>query len=131
MSEIVRTIQIIISTIGGYIGLLVGGVDRFMYVLISFVIIDYITGIMVSILEKRISSDVGFRGIFKKVMIFLMIVIASEIDNYLIKGGSMIRSAVIFFYISNEGISILENASKIGLPIPEKLKNILADLNKE
>ena len=131
MKNLINTFQVIVTAIGGYIGWFLGGVDGFMYALITFVVIDYVTGLMVAVLEKKLSSEVGFRGIFKKVLIFTLVGIANIIDVHLIQNGSAIRTAVIFFYISNEGISIIENAAKIGLPIPEKLKDILEQLNKE
>ncbi|RQN12480.1 holin [Clostridium butyricum] len=131
MKNSINIIQAIFATIGGYIGWFLGGVDGFMYALITFVIIDYVTGLMVAVLEKKLSSEVGFRGIFKKVLIFALVGIGNIIDVHLIKNGSAIRTAVIFFYVSNEGISIIENAAKIGLPIPQKLKDILEQLNKE
>jgi toxin secretion/phage lysis holin len=123
--------QYIFSFVGGYLGWFLGGVDGFMYALITFVVIDYVTGLMVALLEKKLSSEVGFRGIFKKVLIFTFVGIANIIDINLIKNGSAIRTAVIFFYISNEGISIIENSAKIGLPIPKKLKDILEQLSEE
>lgn len=131
MKNIINITQAILTAIGGYIGWFLGGVDGFMYALITFVIIDYVTGLMVAVLEKKLSSEVGFRGIFKKVLIFVFVGIGNIIDVHLIKNGSAIRTAVIFFYVSNEGISIIENAAKIGLPIPQKLKDILEQLNKE
>ena len=120
-----REIQYALTAFGGIIGWYLGGVDGFMYALITFVVIDYITGLMVAVLEHKLSSEVGFRGIFKKVLIFILVGIGNMIDVYLLKNGSAIRTAVIFFYVSNEGISIIENAVKIGLPVPEKLKDIL------
>lgn len=131
MKNIVETIKMIFASIGGSIGWILGGADGFLYALIAFVVIDYLTGIMASILEQKLSSEVGFRGIFKKVVTFFLIGVANIIDYYLIGSGSAIRTAVIFFYISNEGISILENTAKIGLPIPDKLKNILEQLKEE
>lgn len=131
MKNIINTLQLIITALGGYVGWFLGGFDGFMYALIAFVVIDYITGLMVAVLEKKLSSEVGFRGIFKKVLIFTLVGIGNIIDVYLIKNGSAIRTAVIFFYVSNEGISIIENSAKIGLPIPQKLKDILKQLNKE
>ncbi len=131
MKNILNTMQLIFTALGGYIGWFLGGVDGFMYALITFVVIDYVTGLMVAVLERKLSSEVGFRGIFKKVLIFVMVGIGNIIDVHLIKNGSAIRTAVIFFYVSNEGISIIENAAKIGLPIPQKLKDILEQLNKE
>ncbi|ABN52925.1 holin [Fervidicella metallireducens AeB] len=131
MKNSINFIQAVFAAIGGYIGWLLGGVDGFMYALITFVVIDYVTGLMVAVLERKLSSEVGFRGIFKKVLIFVMVGIGNIVDVHLIKNGSAIRTAVIFFYISNEGISIIENSAKIGLPIPEKLKDVLKQLNKE
>jgi toxin secretion/phage lysis holin len=131
MKNVINFIQAVFTAIGGYIGWFLGGVDGFMYALIAFVVIDYITGLMVAVLERRLSSEVGFRGIFKKVLIFVMVGIGNIVDVYLIDSGSAIRTAVIFFYVSNEGISIIENSAKIGLPIPQKLKDILKQLDKE
>jgi len=131
MKDIINALQIVIAAVGGYIGYFLGGLDGFLYALIAFVVIDYLTGIMVAVLEKRLSSEVGFRGIFKKVLIFSLVAVAHIVDSQLIQTGSAIRTAVIFFYLSNEGISILENTAKIGLPIPEKLRTVLEQLNKE
>ncbi|MDT3698859.1 MAG: phage holin family protein [Thermincola sp.] len=131
MRNFINGIQLFITALGGYIGWFLGGYDGFIYALVAFVIIDYLTGLMVAVLERKLSSEVGFRGIFKKVLIFSLVGIGNMVDVYLLKNGSAIRTAVIFFYLSNEGISILENAGKIGLPIPGKLKNILEQLKEE
>ena len=131
MKDIINTLQLVVAAVGGYIGYFLGGWDGFLYALVTFVVIDYLTGIMVAILEKRLSSEVGFRGIFKKVLIFSLVAVAHIVDSQLIQTGSAVRTAVIFFYLSNEGISIIENAAKIGLPIPEKLRAVLKQLNKE
>ena len=131
MKNLINFSQTIFTALGGYIGWLLGGVDGFMYALITFVVIDYITGLMVAVLERKLSSEIGFRGIFKKVLVFVMVGIGNIVDVHLIRNGSAIRTAVIFFYISNEGISIIENSAKIGLPIPQKLKQVLKQLNKE
>lgn len=125
------SIQIAFTAFGGWLGWVLGGWDGFLYALITFVVIDYLTGVMLAILEKRLSSEVGARGIFKKVLIFALVAVGHIIDTQIIANGSAVRTAVIFFYLSNEGISILENAAKIGLPIPEKLKLVLDQLNKE
>lgn len=131
MKSIMEITQYIFTAIGAFIGWFLGGVDGFIYALITFVLIDYATGLMVAVLEHKVSSEVGFKGIFKKVLIFVLVAVAHIIDSYLIKNGSAIRTAVLFFYLSNEGISILENVGRIGLPIPESLKNILEQLKKE
>lgn len=124
-------IQIIITAFGGVIGGFLGGIDGFMYTLIAFVVIDYVTGIMCAIVEKNLDSEVGARGIFKKVLIFLLVGIANLIDVNVIGQGAILRTAVIFFYLSNEGVSILENAGRLGLPIPAKLKAVLKQLRDE
>lgn len=131
MKEISNWSQIACATIGAYIGYFLGGWDGFLYALVAFVVIDYVTGVMVAILEKKLSSRIGARGIFKKVMILSLVAVANIIDAQLIKSGSTIRTMVIFFYISNEGLSIIENAVKIGLPIPEKLKKVFLELGED
>lgn len=131
MKSIWSTFQLMLTATGGYIGYFLGGWDGFLYALVAFVVIDYVTGLMVAILNKKLSSEIGARGIFKKVLIFIMVGIGHTIDMYLIQNGSAIRTAVIFFYLSNEGISIIENAAVIGLPVPEKLKAVLGQLSKE
>ncbi len=131
MKEIIDTTQFIFTVVGAYFGWFIGGFDGLIYALAAFVAIDYMTGVMVGIIEKKLSSSVGFRGIFKKVLIFIFVGIGHTIDFYVLKNGSAVRTAIIFFYLSNEGLSILENSSKIGLPIPNSLKNIFNDLNKE
>ncbi len=137
MKEVWNWIQIVVTAIGGVIGSFLGAgspggsVDGFLYALIVFVIIDYITGVMVGISQKKLSSEIGFKGIFKKVLIFLLVGIGSIIDTKILGEGNVVRTAVVFFYLSNEGISILENVSVIGLPIPQKLKDVLEQLNKE
>lgn len=119
------------AIMGGFVGWFLGGFDGFLYALMVFVIIDYLTGVMVAILEKKLSSAVGFRGIFKKILIFCLVAIGHIIDTQVIQNGSVLRTAVIFFYLSNEGISILENVAMIGLPVPEQLKSVLQQLRDE
>ena len=122
-------IQLLIATLGGWIGYFMGGCDGLIYALVAFVAVDYITGIMCAAADKKLSSEIGFKGICKKVLIFLLVGIANILDVQVIGTGCVVRTAVIFFYISNEGVSILENASHLGLPVPEKLKDILQQLH--
>lgn len=129
MKEIWNSIQFVFSLIGGYLGYFLGGLDGLIYALIAFVAIDYITGVMCAIEDKNLSSEVGFKGICKKVIIFLLVGIANILDVEVIGSGSTLRTAIIFFYISNEGISILENATHLGLPVPESIKNVLEQLH--
>ena len=129
MKEFWNTIQLIFSAVVGWLGYFLGGCDGLLYALIAFVVIDYITGVMCAIINKQLSSEVGFKGIFRKVLIFLLVGIANIIDVQVIGTGAVLRTAVIFFYISNEGVSLLENAGHLGLPIPEKIKTVLEQLH--
>ena len=129
MKEFWNAIQLVLAAIGGWLGSFLGGCDGLLYALIAFVVIDYITGVMCAIIDQKLSSEVGFKGIFKKVLIFMLVGVANIIDMQIIGSGCVLRTAVIFFYISNEGISLLENAGHLGLPIPTKLKDILEQLN--
>nr|DAL41545.1 MAG TPA_asm: holin [Caudoviricetes sp.] len=128
MKEFWNTIQLIFTAIGGWLGYFLGGCDGLLYALVAFVVIDYITGVMCAINDKTLSSEVGFRGICRKVLIFLLVGIANILDVQVIGTGSVLRTAVIFFYISNEGVSLLENAAHLGLPVPEKIKIVLEQL---
>ena len=122
-------LQIAITAIGGWLGYFLGGVDGLMIALIVFMTLDYLTGLMCAVLNKKLSSAVGFRGIFKKVLILIMVGIANVVDVHVVGTGSALRGAVICFYLSNEGLSLLENASYIGLPVLERLKEVLAQLH--
>ncbi len=130
MKEFWNTIQLIFTAVGGWLGYFLGGCDGLLYALIAFVVIDYITGVMCAIIDRKLSSAVGFKGIFRKVLIFLLVGIANIIDVQVIGTGAVLRTAVIFFYISNEGVSLLENAGHLGLPIPEKIKTVLEQLHE-
>lgn len=129
MKDLWNTVQLIFTAIGGWLGWFLGGFDGLLYALIAFVAIDYVTGVMCAIVDKTLSSSVGFKGICRKVLIFALVGIGHILDTQVIGDGSVIRTAVIFFYISNEGVSLLENAAHLGLPIPEKMKDILAQLH--
>jgi len=131
MKEFWNTIQFIFTAIGGWLGWFLGGCDGLLYALLAFVVVDYVTGLMAAAVEKKLSSEVGFKGIFRKVIIFTLVAVGHIVDSYVIRQGSVLRTAVIFFYLSNEGISILENAARTGLPIPEKLKDVLEQLREE
>ena len=122
-------LQMAASVIGGWIGYFVGGVDGLMTALLIFMILDYITGLMCAVADKKLSSSVGFKGICKKVLIVMLVGVAHIVDMYVVGTGNALRSAVVCFYLSNEGVSMLENAAHLGLPIPEKLKGILSQLH--
>lgn len=131
MKELWNTMQLVFSVMGGWLGYFLGGYDGLLYALIAFIVVDYITGVMCAIVDHKLSSAVGFRGICKKVLILLLVGMANLLDVQVIGTGAVLRTAVIFFYISNEGVSILENAVYLGLPVPEKLKRVLAMLHDE
>lgn len=129
MKEFWNSIQLVLAAVGGWLGWFLGGCDGLLYALLVFTIVDYITGIMCAIADKTLSSEVGFKGICRKVLIFALVGIANVLDVQVIGTGSILRTASIFFYISNEGVSLLENSAHLGLPIPEKLKDVLAHLH--
>lgn len=129
MKDFWNMIQFVFTAVGGWLGYFLGGCDGLLYALIAFVVIDYITGVMCAITEKKLSSEVGFKGICRKVLIFLLVGIANILDVQVIQTGSVLRTAIIFFYISNEGVSLLENAAHLGLPVPEKIKVVLKQLH--
>ena len=129
MKEFWTSIQIVITAIGGWLGWFLGGCDGLLYALIAFAAVDYVTGVMCAIVDKKLSSSVGFKGIFRKVLIFVMVGVAHILDAQVIGNGSVLRTAVIFFYISNEGVSLLENASHLGLPVPDAVKVVLKQLH--
>ena len=130
MKQIWSGIQIAFTAFGGFPGWFLGGVDGFLYALIAFTVIDYITGVMCAITDKNLSSSIGFKGICRKVLIFTLVGIGNIVDVYVLGQGGVLRTAVIFFYLSNEGVSILENSAHLGLPIPEKLKEVLEQLHE-
>ena len=128
MKEFWTSVQVVFTAIGGWLGWFLGGCDGLMYALIAFVVVDYITGIMCAIVDKKLSSEVGFKGICKKVLIFLLVGMANILDVNIIGSGSVLRTAAIFFYLSNEGVSLLENAAHLGLPVPNAMKEVLQQL---
>ena len=129
MKEFWNVIQLVFSAVGGWLGYFLGGYDGLLYALVVFMVMDYITGVMCAVSDKKLSSAVGFKGICRKVLILMLVGIANLLDVQVIGTGAVLRTAVIFFYLSNEGVSLLENAAHLGLPIPKKLKAILAQLH--
>lgn len=129
MREFWNTIQLIFTAVGGWLGWFLGGSDGLLYALIAFVVIDYITGVMCAISDKKLSSAVGFKGICKKVLIFALVGGGHILDAFVIGSGSVLRTAIIFFYLSNEGVSLVENCAHLGLPVPQKLKDVLEQLH--
>lgn len=130
VKSVVNAIQTVFAAIGGFLGWFLGGLDGLLYALIAVVVTDYLTGLAAAKAEQKVSSKIGFVGILRKVLIFLLVGLGNILDIHLLGNGSAIRTAIIFFYVSNEGISILENCTRAGLPVPDKLKAVLEQLNK-
>jgi toxin secretion/phage lysis holin len=129
MKEFWNMVQLVFAAIGGWLGYFLGGCDGLLIALVVFAVVDYITGVMCAISDQKLSSEVGFRGICRKVLIFVLVGAGHILDTQVIGDGSILRTAVIFFYLSNEGVSLLENAAHLGLPIPKKLRDVLAQLH--
>ena len=129
MKEFWNAIQLVFTAVGGWLGYFLGGCDGLLIALVVFAVADYITGLMCAVVDKKLSSEVGFKGICRKVLIFILVGIANILDVEVIGTGSIVRTAVIFFYLSNEGVSLLENAAYLGLPVPEKLKAVLEQIH--
>ena len=129
MKEFWNMIQITFAGLGGWLGWFLGGCDGLIYALLVFVVVDYVTGVLCAINDRALSSEVSFRGLCRKVLIFTLVAIGHILDVYVIGNGSVLRTAVIFFYMSNEGISLLENAGHLGLPIPDQLRLVLEQLH--
>lgn len=131
MKNAAEVMQMAFAAMGGALGAVLGGWDGFLYALVLFVAVDYLTGVLVAVMRRKLSSEAGFRGIARKVVIFCLVAVAQVIDVQIIRNGSVVRTAVIFFYLSNEGTSIVENAAALGLPVPRKLKDVLEQLKDD
>ena len=129
MKDFWTIIKASLAAVGAWLGYFLGGSDGLLYALLVFVIADYLTGVMCAIADRKLSSAVGFRGICRKVLIFALVGVGHVLDTHVVGTGSALRTAVICFYLSNEGVSLLENASHLGLPVPEKLKKALEQLH--
>ena len=129
MQNVIDKIQFAFAALGGFLGWFFGGFDGFLYALIIFVVTDYFTGILAAGIRKELSSEVGFKGICRKVLIFLLVGIGNIIDVQVLGAPGVLRTAVIFFYLSNEGVSLLENAAHLGLPVPDAIKTVLEQLH--
>ena len=129
MKEFWHTIQFAFSAVGGWLGYFLGGCDGLLYALLIFVIIDYLSGVMCAINDKKLSSAVGFRGICRKILIFILVGLAHILDVHVLGETGVLRTAVVFFFLANDGLSILENSAHLGLPIPEQLKDVLEQIH--
>ena len=122
-------VQIAVTAIGGWMGYFVGGMDGMLIALVVLMSLDYISGVMCAVVDKKLSSAIGFRGICKKVLILMLVGVAHVIDTNVIGTESALRASVVSYFLANEGLSLLENAAHIGLPIPDKLREALAQLH--
>lgn len=129
MKEFWNVVQMVFTAVGGWLGYFLGGCDGLLYALLAFVVLDYVTGVMCAVADRKLSSEVGFKGICRKVLIFALVGVGHLLDTQVIGTGSVLRTAVIFFYISNEGLSLVENAAYLGLPIPSKIHKVLKQLH--
>ena len=131
MSKIQIIIDSIAGAVGAVLGFMYGDVTGLFWALIAFMALDYITGVVVAVIEKRLSSEVGFRGLAKKFLILVFVAVGHIADTYILGGTPAAMSAVMLFYIANEGISIIENAAALGLPVPKKLTNIMEQIKNK
>ena len=131
MTNFIKYAKYFVAVIGAMLGKFLGGLDGVIYALAAFMLADYATGVMLAVMQKKLSSSIGFKGICKKMLILIFVGLANVLDVYILKNGSVLRTAVVFFYISNEGISITENAVKLGLPVPEKIKTVLKQIGEK
>lgn len=129
MKEFWNSIQLAFAAVGGWLGWFLGGCDGLLYALILFVVCDYITGVMCAVSDKKLSSEVGFKGIYRKVLIFILVGIANALDMYVLGHAGVLRKAIIFCYISNVGLSLVENGAHLGLLVTDKLKEVLEQLH--
>ena len=131
MSKIQIIIDSIAGAVGAVLGFMYGEVTGLFWALIAFMALDYISGVIVAIIEKRLSSEVGFRGLAKKFLILVFVAVGHIADTYILGGTPAAMSAVMLFYIANEGISIIENAAALGLPVPKKLTSIMEQIKNK
>jgi toxin secretion/phage lysis holin len=130
MKEFWIVIQFFFTGIGGWLGDFLGGWDGLLMALVVFVVMDYVTGIMCAVADRSFVGEVGFKGICRRLLIFMLVGIGNVLDVHIIGTGAVVRTAVILFYLGKEGISLLENATHIGLPVPKKLKQVLGQLHQ-
>ena len=131
MSKIQIIIDSIAGAVGAVLGFMYGEVTGLFWALIAFMALDYITGVVVAIIEKRLSSEVGFRGLAKKFLILVFVAVGHIADTYILGGTPAAMSAVMLFYMANEGISIIEKAAALGLPVPKKLTSIMEQIRNK
>ena len=125
MNDIIKGILAAICTA---VGFLFGSADGLIIALVVLIVMDYISGVMAAVVEKRLSSEIGAKGIAKKVFMLLIVAVANIVDINVIGEGNVLRAVTVVFYIANECISLIENAGRLGVPVPKKLLDVLAQL---
>lgn len=128
MGNLLNYFKVFIATLGTGLTWIFGAWDIAIIVLVSFMALDYFTGVLRAVVNKEVSSDIGLKGIARKTVIFVVLIVSVLLDRLLNTGTWVFRTLVCYFYIANEGISLLENCACLGLPIPEKLKDVLVQL---
>lgn len=131
MKTILTVLPRCFAVLGSVVGFLLGGFDGYLYTLLGLILIDYLTGLVLAAAKRQVSSQIGFVGIMKKMLILVMVALGHLLDVNLLGGGAALRTAVIFFYAANEGISITENLAALGFPMPQQLKRVLKQLSEE
>ena len=131
MKTIAQSLPTIAAVGGSLLGFALGGFDGYLYSLLGFVVIDYLTGLALAAARRQVSSQIGFTGILKKMLIFVIVAMGHLLDQNLLGGSATLRPAMIFFYLANEAISITENLGALGFPLPPKLKQVLTQLSAE
>lgn len=131
MKKMEKVFNSVVAVTATFFTYLFGGWDIALIVLVAFMVLDYVTGVIWAYIQKTLNSEIGFKGLIKKCMILVVLVVAVLLDRMINSGTAVFRTLVCYFYIANEGISLLENVSNLGLPIPDKLKVALEQLNKD
>jgi toxin secretion/phage lysis holin len=131
MKTILTVLPRCFAVLGSVVGFLLGGFDGYLYTLLGLILIDYLTGLVLAAAKRQVSSQIGFVGIMKKMLILVMVALGHLLDVNLLGGGAALRTAVIFFYAANEGISITENLAALGFPMPQQLKRVLKQLSED
>ena len=131
MKTLIGLLPKLMALLGSLLGFLLGGFDGYLYTLLGLILIDYLTGLALAVVRRQLSSEIGFTGIMKKTLMVVMVALGHLLDQNLLGGGATLRTAVIFFYAANEGLSITENLGALGFPMPDRLKKVLAQLSEE
>ena len=130
MEKVLQNLKFIVSILGTVFTFLFGAWDTALGILILFMVLDYITGLIKGYVTKELSSDIGLHGLARKSVILIVLIVAVALDRLLGNGNWLFRTLVAYFYIANEGLSILENCGTLGLPVPKKVLDALAQLKE-